>query len=170
MKSFKQTPDEMLQLADFLSEDLENIKRVVNFLTDKDVDVDFEVHAKAETCAESAENSPVELSQVTKTLIFIGDKPVAVLCPGDVSVSEEKLEAYLDTDVRMANPSEVKENSGYPIGAVSPFDLDIDVLMEESLLENDEIRPAAGSRAVGAVISPQDVQKVSEAETGDFSR
>ena len=170
MKSFQQTPSEMLQLPDFLEEDIENVRRVVKFLNEKDVEVDFEVHAKAETCEESAENSPVELSQVTKTLVFISDEPFAVLCPGDVSVEVSKLEEHLGEEIRMANPDEVKEASGYPIGAVSPFDLDIPVFMEESLMENEEIRPAAGSRAVGAVIAPEAVRDVSDAEVGDFSR
>lgn len=170
MKSFQQTPDEMAQLADFLAEDIENVKKVVSSLREKDVEVDFEVHAKAETCEESAQNSPVDLEQVTKTLVFISDQPFAVLCPGDVSVSEEKLEEYLGKNIRMANPDEVKDATGYPIGAVSPFNLDIPVLMEESLLEHEEIRPAAGSRAVGAVISPEAVRDVADAETGDFSR
>ena len=160
----------MEELAGFLAEDIENVQRVISFLKEKDVDVEYEVHAKAETCEESAENSPVELEQVTKTLVFISDTPFAVLCPGDVSVSESKLEEHLGKEVRMANPDEVEDATGYPIGAVSPFFFFLTVLMEESLMKQEEIRPAAGSRAVGAIISPEDVKKVSKAETGDFSR
>ncbi|WEL19119.1 YbaK/EbsC family protein [Candidatus Nanohalococcus occultus] len=162
MNSFKQSLEEMEELAGFLAEDLENVQRVISFAEENSLEMDFEVHAKAETCEESAEHSPVSLDQIVKTLVFIGEKPVAVLCPGSQRVDTEKLEDILDTDVRMADPDEVKEATGYPIGAVSPFDLEIPVFMEESLLEEDLLRPAAGSRAVGAEITPEELTKVTD--------
>lgn len=154
MDSFQQTVYQMDQLVDFLEEDLSNIQRVIDFVRSEDIEARFEVHAKAETCEESAEHSPVSMEQIVKTLVFIGEEPVAVLAPGSARVDEDQLESQIGEEVRMADPDEVRGHTGYPIGAVSPFDLDIRVLMEESLLEHDEVRPAAGSRAVGAVISP----------------
>lgn len=158
MKSFKQSIDEMEELAGFLEEDIENIQRVIDFCREKDIEADFEVHAKAETCKESAEHSPVSMDQIVKTLVFIGEEPVAVLCPGSKRVDTGKLEETLGTDVRMANPDEVIEATGYPIGAVSPFDLDVPIFMEEALLEEEVLRPAAGSRAVGAEIEPEELE------------
>ena len=128
------------------------------------------IHAKAETVEESAKNTDIEEKEIVKTLIFIGEEPVAVLCPGNTSVSEEKLEKILGNSVRMAKPSEVTEATGYYIGGVSPFDLDIRVLMEESLLEQKKIKPAAGSRVAGAIIDPEDLKEVSGAEVVDVSR
>lgn len=170
MNSFQQTIDQMDQLVDFLEEDLENIQRVINFIREEEIEADFEFHAKAETCEESAEHSPVSIDQIVKTLVFIGEEPFAALCPGSTSVEEEKLEEIRGEEVRMANPEEVEEATGYPIGAVSPFDLEIDVLMEESVMEHNEVRPAAGSRALGAVVSPEDVKKAANAKVVDLSR
>ncbi len=170
MKGFTQTPEEMEEFAEFMEEDIENIQRVIGELMGEDVDAEFMVHAKAETVEESAENTDVEAENVIKTLVFIGDEPVAVLCPGDTSVSEIKLEEILGSEVRMARPQEVKEETGYIVGGVSPFDLDIKVLMEESILEKDEVKPAAGSRVVGVSIDAEDLKEVSGAETVDVSR
>ena len=128
------------------------------------------IHAKAETVEESAKNTDVEEKEIVKTLVFMADEPVAVLCPGDTSVSEEKLEEILETSIRMAKPSEVTEATGYYVGGVSPFDLDIRVLMEESLLKREEVKPAAGSRVVGVTLEPQELQKASGAEKVDVSR
>jgi len=164
MKSFQQSIDEIDQLVDFLEEDLENIQRVINFVKKEDIEAKFEFHAKAETCEESAEHSPVSMDQVMKTLVFIAEEPIAVLCPGSERVDEERLEDILGEEVKMANPDEVKKHTGYPIGAVSPFDLGIRALMDESLLKNDEIRPAAGSRLVGAVISPEAIKELEYVE------
>ncbi|MFB6116004.1 MAG: aminoacyl-tRNA deacylase [Candidatus Nanosalina sp.] len=170
MKFFNQTPEEMEEFAEFIKEDIENVQRVIGEVMQKDLDVEFMVHAKAETVAESAENTDVEEEEIVKTLVFIADDPVAVLCPGDTSVSEEKLGELVDGEPRMANPQEVREATGYYIGGVSPFDLDIRVLMEKSLLEREKVKPAAGSRVVGVEIDPEDLKQVSGAETADVSR
>jgi prolyl-tRNA editing enzyme YbaK/EbsC (Cys-tRNA(Pro) deacylase) len=170
MKYFTQTSEEMEEFSEFMEEDIENVQRVIGELMQEGVDVEFMVHAKAETVKESAENTDVEKGEIVKTLVFMADEPVAVLCPGDTSVSEEKLEEILGEDVRMAKPSEVKEATGYYVGGVSPFDLDIKVLMEESILERDEAKPAAGSRVVGVKIDPEDLEEVSGAEAVDVGR
>ena len=166
MKGFTQTPEEMEELE----EDVANIQRVVGELMSQDIDVEFMMHAKAETVNESAENTNMAPENIIKTLVFIGDEPVAVLCPGDTSVSEEKLEEILASEVRMAKPQEVTEATGYIIGGVSPFDLDIKVLMEKSILEKERVKPAAGSRIVGVSIDAEDLKEVSEAEVVDVSR
>jgi prolyl-tRNA editing enzyme YbaK/EbsC (Cys-tRNA(Pro) deacylase) len=168
MKSFTQTLEEMDQLADFLQEDIENIQRVIDFCDRKDIDAEFEIHAKAETCEESVQHSPIEISQIVKTLVFIaGDDPVAVLAPGDKRVSEEKLERITDKEVDMAEASEVEEATGYVIGGVSPFDLEIPVYMEESLLDHEWVRPAAGSRLVGVNIDPEKLSDLGYVEERD---
>lgn len=170
MKGFTQTAEEMEEFAEFMGEDIENIQRVIGEVMEKDIDAEFMVHAKAETVAESAENTDMDAENIIKTLVFIGEEPVAVLCPGDTSVSEEKLEEILETSVRMAKPEEVTEATGYIIGGVSPFDLEIKVFIEESILEKDRVKPAAGSRVVGVSIDPEDLKEISGAKTVDVSR
>ncbi len=170
MKAFRQSPVELEEFIDFMEEDIGNVERVIGELMLEDVDVEFIVHAKAETVAESAENTEVEESHIIKTLIFMSEEPVAVLCPGDTSVSEDKLEEIIGEEVRMANPDEVEEATGYTIGGVSPFDLDIKVLMEESILDENEVKPAAGSRVVGVSIDSEALKEISGAEPVDVSR
>ena len=162
---FLQEPEELEKFIDFIGKDLENVKRVINFCEENELDVEFKVHSKTETAEESAEKTDIELGQVVKTLVFkAGDDFIAVLCPGDSRVSEERLEELTSQSIRMANPEEVKEHTGYIVGGVSPFDLDIEVFMEESLMERDEIKPAAGSRVVGITVAPEDLKKAIEAE------
>jgi len=163
---FQQQPEELNQFLDFIAEDLENIRRVINFCEEKDLEVEFKVHSKSETAKESAEKTDIELDQIVKTLVFkAGESFVAVLCPGNKRVSEHKLEEITGEKVRMANPDEVKENTGYVVGGVSPFDLDIPVYMEENLLEKEEVKPAAGSRVVGVTLDSLELKDTVEAET-----
>jgi len=170
MKYFKQDTGEIEEFAEFIEQDIENIQRVIQEVKNSDADAEFMVHAKSETVEESTENTGLSEEEIVKTLIFIGEKPVAVLCPGNTSVSEKKLEEVLETSVRMATSEEVKEATGYIIGGVSPFDLNIPVYMEESLLEKETVKPAAGSRVVGVNISPERLQNIAGAEARDLGR
>lgn len=163
---FEQQPEDLKQFLDFIGEDIDNVRRVIEFCEENDLDADFRVHSKTETAKESAQKTDVELDQIVKTLVFkTGDDFVAVLCPGDCRVSEQKLENLTESEVRMANPSEVTDETGYYIGGVSPFDLNIQIFMEESLIENDKVKPAAGSRVVGVTLDPKELKKVVNAET-----
>lgn len=168
MKGFTQTPEELEEFTEFMHEDIDNVERVIAELIDEDVE--FMVHAKAETVKESADNTGMDESSIIKTLVFMAERPVAVLCPGDTTVSEEKLGDIIGEEVRMANPDEVKKATGYIVGGVSPFDLDIRVLMEESILEKDRVKPAAGSRVVGVSIDSDALKEISGAKPVDVSR
>ncbi len=169
---FEQTPEELEEWIGFMRDDLENVKRAINDVEENCVDADFVIHAKAETVEESAENTGVDEEKIVKTLVFIaGDEPVAVLCPGHARVSEEKLrDAAGENDIRMAKPDEVRDATGYHVGGVSPFDLEIPVYMEESILEHRKVKPAAGSRVVGVTIDPGELEDVTSAEVVDVSR
>ncbi len=161
---FSQTPEELEQFLDFIEDDLDNVRRVIDGVEENGIDADFMVHAKAETVQESADNTDVEKSEIVKTLVFIADEPVAVLCPGDMRVSEQKLSGIVGSEVRMADPGEVREATGYHVGGVSPFDLDIPVYMEESILHQERVKPAAGSRVVGITLTPADLRDITDAE------
>ncbi len=161
---FTQAPEELEQFLDFMEDDLENVRRVIEAVKDNGVDAEFMVHAKAETVQESADNTDMDRSGIVKTLVFIAREPVAVLCPGHMRVSEQKLSDLTGVQVRMADPGEVLEATGYHVGGVSPFDLGIPVYMEESILDQERVKPAAGSRVVGVTLAPDDLRDVTGAE------
>lgn len=166
----KQDAPELELFLNLLDQDMENVRRVINEVEENDIDAEFIVHSKAETVEESSENTGVDPSNIVKTLVFkSGDEFVAVLCPGNRRVDKEKLGEITGENVRMAKPGEVKDSTGYKVGGVSPFDLDIKVYMEESILEKEEVKPAAGSRVVGAEIDPGELEEASGAETVDIS-
>jgi Cys-tRNA(Pro) deacylase len=167
---FQQKPEDLKEFLNFIDDDLENVRRVIEFCERKDLDVDFKVHSKSETAEESAQKTDIELNQIVKTLVFkAGDKFIAVLCPGDKRVDEQKLEDITGEEVRMANPSEVRDKTGYVIGGVSPFDLDIPVYMEKSLLEQKKVKPAAGSRVIGLEITPESLKDSTDAKKASLA-
>lgn len=169
-QAFEQSPEELKQWLDFIEDDIENVRRVIDFCEENDLDVEFKIHAKSETVEESAETIDVEKEKIVKTLVFKArDDFVAVLCPGDRRVSEDKLEDLTGEDVRMAKPDEVKEHTGYYVGGVSPFDLDIRTFMEEKILEHEKIKPASGSRVMGVEVDPEELKEAIGAEVADVT-
>ena len=168
-KAFDQDLEELDEFIDFMDADIANIRRVIQTVRESGIEADFMIHAKSETVEESAKHTDVDEESIVKTLVFMADEPVAVLCPGHRRVSEDKLEQVTGDDVRMANPDEVEKATGYIIGGVSPFDLDIPAYMDESILENDEVKPAAGSRVVGITVDPEELKKLVDAEEADIA-
>ena len=169
MGYFEQSPEELGEFLDFMERDLENVRRVIETVEEADIDAEFMVHEKAETVDESAENTDVEKGDIVKTLVFVAEEPLVVLCSGDRRVDEDKLEDVVGEPVRMASPEEVEDATGYVIGGVSPFDLDIPVYMEEGVLESETVKPAAGSRVVGAIVDSSDLKKLTGAEVVDVT-
>lgn len=162
-------PREAEEFIKMFEEDRENIARVVETLKESSIEAELQFHGKSMTADKSAEQTGFSLEQITKTLVFIGDKPFAVLCPGNKRVDIDKLEEIRGKDVRMAEPDEVRNTTGYVVGGVSPFNLDIPVYMEKLLTDQEKLKPAAGSRVAGAEITPEDLLEITEAKVVDLA-
>ncbi len=170
MSKISQTAEHLSEFLNLIEQDRENIERVIQEVKEKDIDAEFIVHPKSETVEDSSRNTGYNPEKIVKTLIFVAEEPIAVMCPGHTSVSEQKLEKITGHEPRMATPEEVEEHTGYQIGGVSPFDLDIKAYMEKTILDKQEVKPAAGSKVTGVSIKPEDLKKASEAEAKDLSR
>lgn len=154
-----------------IRKDKENIERVRNFLTSSNIEFKFSLHRKSRTAREAASHMQVDLKEIVKSLVFIGDeKGYVILIQGDKKIDEEKLEKILGvSSLRLANPNEVKNLTGYRVGSVSPFDLKLEVIMDKSILNLNKARPAAGSTCLGVEINPEDLKKVSDAKVEKVS-
>lgn len=90
----------------------------------------------------------VELGQIAKSILFIADKePVLVIISGDMRVDMKKLRKILGAKkLKFAGGDDVREHTGFEVGAVSPVGLPgkVKVFMDRSLTRFDLIYPAAG--------------------------
>ena len=77
-------------------------------------------------------------AQLMKSLLYIvNNEPIMVLIRGDHNVNETKLQSYVGTQIRPANPQEVIEICGAEIGFVGPIGLKKKVrLIADKALEN----------------------------------
>lgn len=87
---------------------------------------------------------------------------VMVLMAGREQVDWKKLRGIVKRSrVRMATEDEVLEVTGYRIGTVSPFGVknQVRVLMDASVLREEEISIGSGDRGVAIIMKSEDVRK-----------
>ena len=87
---------------------------------------------------------------------------VMVLIAGTGQVDWKKLRQFVKRSrVRMATEEEVLEVTGYRIGTVSPFGLknQVRVLMDASVLSEEEISIGSGVRNTALIMKSRDVKK-----------
>jgi Cys-tRNA(Pro) deacylase len=112
--------------------------------------------------AASARNQRPE--QIVRSILFQvkSGEFVMVLMAGRDQVDWRKLRQLVKRSrVRMATKDEVLEVTGYRIGTVSPFGMKIQVrvILDASVLREDEISIGSGIRNVAIIMKSSDVKK-----------
>ena len=129
--------------------DKEPVKRAEKSL--KKFDEKLEViclEQSARTAQDAATALGCDVGAIVKSLLFkAGDRFILGLVAGDKRCSLNKLKKILnEKDVSMASPDQVKENTGYTIGGVSPVGhlKECEIYIDESLVRFNDIFGAAG--------------------------
>lgn len=102
--------------------------------------------------------------QVVRSILFrIGEgEYVMVLVGGPAQISWKALRKYLGKSrISMASEEEVLSVTSYQIGTVSPFGLPrpIQILIDESVLKNEEVSTGSGIRGVGIIMKSSDLRR-----------
>jgi len=102
----------------------------------------------ARSANDAASTLNCDVGAIVKSLLFkTDDSFIICLISGDKRCSLNKLKLFLDKkNVCMASAKEVKDNTGFSIGGVSPVGLikKIDVIVDKSLNRFENIFAAAG--------------------------
>ena len=106
------------------------------------------LNSSARTAQEAAESLNTEVGSIVKSLLFkTEDGFVLCLVSGDKRCSLNKLKKIFNSkDLSMASPDEVKDQTGYTIGGVSPVGhkSKLEILVDESLNRFKNLYAAAG--------------------------
>jgi Cys-tRNA(Pro)/Cys-tRNA(Cys) deacylase len=112
--------------------------------------------------------------QIVRSIVFRLPESefVMVLVAGPVQLSWPRLREYLGTSrMTMASPDEVRQVTGYPTGAVSPFGLPepMRILMDRSVLQEVELSIGSGVRNTTVILCREDLLRaLGDVERGDF--
>ena len=153
--------------------DKEPVKRAKNFL--KNFDQSLEVIV-LENSARTAKDASMALScdvgAIVKSLLFkTNDNFILCLIAGDKRCSLNKLKKIKDKkDISMASPEDVKTQTGYTIGGVSPIGhlRKIEIIIDNSLERFNKLFAAAGHPNCVFKINFRDIQKITNGKIEDI--
>ena len=107
-----------------------------------------ELENTARTAIDAAASLNCEVGAIVKSLLFKnGDNYFLCLVSGDKRCSLKKLKKFFNSkDLSMASPDEVKDQTGYTIGGVSPIGHinSLQILVDSSLNRFKDLYAAAG--------------------------
>ena len=153
--------------------DKEPVKRVEKFL--KKFDQSLEViilKDSAKTAQDAARALECNVGAIVKSLLFrANDSFILCLVAGDKRCSLSKLKKIKDKkNISMASPEEVKSQTGYTIGGVSPIGHleKIEILIDNSLERFNQLFAAAGHPNCIFKISFSDIQKITNGKFKDI--
>tara|TARA_B100001250_G_scaffold381557_1_gene373977 strand:- start:213 stop:692 length:480 start_codon:yes stop_codon:yes gene_type:complete len=129
--------------------DKESVQRVVKALRDFDPTLKVEVlDSSARTAVDAATSLKCEVGAIVKSLLLRTDDGfILCLVSGDKRCSLNKVKKILNKkDVSMANADQVKTQTSFSIGGVSPIGHleTIKILIDSSLSRYENVYAAAG--------------------------
>ena len=153
--------------------DKEPVKRVEKFLKDFDQSLEVIVlENSARTAKDAAIALGCDVGAIVKSLLFkTGDNFTLCLVAGDKRCSLNKLKKIKDEkDISMASPEEVKNQTGYTIGGVSPVGHlnKLEIFIDKSLERFNELFAAAGHPNCVFKINYNDIQKITNGKVKDI--
>ena len=127
----------------------EPVKRAEKALKEFDETLSVtELENTARTALDAAKSLNCEVGAIVKSLLFKnGDNYFLCLVSGDKRCSLNKLKKFFNSkDLSMASPNDVKEQTGYTIGGVSPIGHtnSLQILVDSSLNRFEDLFAAAG--------------------------
>ncbi|MFB6132743.1 MAG: YbaK/EbsC family protein [Halanaeroarchaeum sp.] len=119
------------------------------------------------TAADAAEAIGCEVAQIASSIVMVADgEVIVVVTSGANHVDEDRIADVLGaTEVRMANPEEAREATGWSIGGVPPIchESEVPVLFDETLLDHETVWAAAGTPTTVWPIEPDRLRDLADA-------
>ena len=153
--------------------DKEPVKRAEKFLKGFDQSLEVIVlENSARTAKDAAIALGCDVGAIVKSLLFkTGDNFTLCLVAGDKRCSLIKLKKIKDEkDISMASPEDVKTQTGYTIGGVSPIGHleKIEIIIDNSLKRFNELFAAAGHPNCIFKINFSNIQKITNGKVEDI--
>ena len=151
----------------------EPVKRAEKALKEFDETLSVtELENTARTAVDAAKSLNCKVGAIVKSLLFKnGDNFFLCLVSGDKRCSLNKLKKFFNSkDLSMASPDDVKEQTGYTIGGVSPIGHinSLQILVDSSLNRFKNLYAAAGHPNCIFKINFNDLIKITNGSIEDI--
>ena len=152
----------------------ESVKRVDKVLKTFDSKLSVEVlNSSARTAIDAANSLKCEVGAIVKSLLLRADDSyVLCLVSGDKKCSLNKVKKITGKkDVCMANAEDVKKQTGFTIGGVSPIGLtsNLEIMIDDQLNRFQDIFAAAGHPNAVFKIDFENLNKITKGKILDIS-
>ncbi len=114
----------------------------------------------------------VSADRIIKSIVLIGSdkKSILAILPAKNRISYKKLKMLLKVkDVRLAQPEEVLEQSGYPVGGVPPFNKISRILLDPTVQRNARSFAGGGDPDKLVELETRDIIEFLDPIIADFS-
>ena len=153
--------------------DKEPVKRAKKALRDFDTKLNVVIlEETARTAIDAANSLKCEIGAIVKSLLFKTESNfILCLVAGDKRCSLNKLKKITQIkDISMATPEEVKNQTGYTIGGVSPVghNKKIEILIDNSLERFIDLYAAAGHPNCIFKINFKNLQKITNGKVKEI--
>ena len=153
--------------------DKEPVKRVEKFLKNFNQSLEVTIlENSARTARDAANALDCNVGAIVKSLLFKTEESfILCLVAGDKKCSLSRLKKIKDRkNILMATPEEVKIQTGFTIGGVSPVGHleKIEIIIDNSLERFNEIFAAAGHPHCVFKINFKDIQKITNGKVEDI--
>lgn len=130
----------------------------------------------ASTVEAASKALDVPETSIGKAIVLMVDEeaPVVVVLRGNDRVDMAKVADHVEADpddIRMAEPDEIEEYTGFPVGGVPPLGhkRPLRTLLDEQLLAEETAYVSGGDQDVMLEVEAQDLKKLPDVTTGDFA-
>lgn len=136
----------------------------------KEHDIEAEIltfDQSTHSVAEAAEAVGADPDEFVKSICMIGpdDELIVAIVKGEDRASRSRVAKALNIKrPRIANPSEMLEKSGYPVGGTPAFGYDAVFLMDPKLMEKKQVYSGGGSDQALTLMSPQEMRRANNAK------
>jgi len=153
--------------------DKEPVKRAEKALKDFDVRINIIIlNESARTALDAANSLKCEIGAIVKSLLFRAESNfILCLVSGDNKCSLNKLKKIVNIkNISMATPDEVKSQTGYTIGGVSPVGNNnkLEILIDNSLKRFKHLYAAAGHPNCVFKINFKNLQKITNGKVKEL--
>ena len=153
--------------------DKEPVKRAEKYLKEFDQSLEIIIlENSARTAQDAATALDCNVGAIVKSLLFKTDDGfILCLVAGDKRCSLNKLKKIKHKkDISMASPEDVKTQTGYTIGGVSPVGHlnKIEIFIDKSLERFNDLYAAAGHPNCVFKINFSDIQKITNGKVEDI--
>lgn len=151
-----------------------SLKRVTRALADGGLNITpVEMADGTRTAADAAAAIGCDIDQIAKSIILAAgaDEVVLFITAGGNKVDPAKASALAGTELTRADAAQIRAQTGFAIGGVSPIGLTRPVRswFDPRLAEFAEIWPAAGTPRHVFPVSPSKLLQVTGAQISDFT-